>query len=196
MIHESAHDAIGYIRRYLEGQERIAAAEGGESQSHPAALRETIEWLSQRYELQLESRGMHLRSAVPDPCGTVAIDRRVLRQVAENLITNAMKYATDGDELLLEVRAGNAGYWQLRVLDRGNGVPPDKRKDLFKPFMRLSGMEDGLSSGLGLSLARQIIVNAGGDLWYEDREGGGAVFVIELPAIAGAYQANSPAGVY
>ena len=196
MIHESAHDAIGYIRRYLEGQERIAAAEGGESQSHPAALRETIEWLSQRYELQLESRGMHLRSSVPEPCGTVAIDRRVLRQVAENLITNAMKYATDGDELLLEVRAGNAGYWQLRVLDRGSGVPADKRKDLFKPFMRLSGMEDGLSSGLGLSLARQIIVNAGGDLWYEDREGGGAVFVIELPAIAGAYQANSPAGVY
>jgi len=49
--------------------------------------------------------------------------------------------------------------------------------------MRLSGMEDGLSSGLGLSLARQIIVGAGGDLWYEDRDGGGAVFVIELPAI-------------
>ena len=68
------------------------------------------------------------------------------------------------------------------MLDRGSGVPQDKRRDLFKPFMRLSGREDGLSSGLGLSLARQIIVNAGGDLWYEDRDGGGAVFVIELPA--------------
>ena len=64
-------------------------------------------------------------------------------------------------------------------------MPEEKRKDLFKPFMRLSGMEDGLSSGLGLSLARQIIVNAGGELWYEDREGGGACFVIELPAVAG-----------
>ena len=39
----------------------------------------------------------------------------------------------------------------------------------------------GLSSGLGLSLAKQIIVDAGGQLWYEDREGGGARFVIELP---------------
>jgi two-component system sensor histidine kinase/response regulator len=183
MIHESAHDAIGYIRRYLEGQERIAAAGGGEAHTHPAALQETIEWLAQRYELQLESRGMHLHVLVPDPCGTVAIDRRVLRQVAENLITNAMKYAAEGNELALEVaRSSNAGYWQLRVLDRGSGVPQDKRRDLFKPFMRLSGREDGLSSGLGLSLARQIIVNAGGDLWYEDRDGGGAVFVIELPA--------------
>jgi signal transduction histidine kinase len=186
MIHESAHDAIGYIRRYLEGQERIAQAESGETQTHPAALRETIEWLTQRYELQLESRGMHLHAMVPEVCGTVAIDRRVLRQVAENLITNAMKYAADGGELLLEVRSARAGYWQLRVLDRGDGVSAEKRKDLFKPFMRLSGRDDGLSSGLGLSLARQIIVNAGGDLWYEDREGGGAAFVIELPQVAGS----------
>ena len=185
MIHDSAHDAIGYIRRYLEGQERIAAAESGEAQSHPADLRETLDWLSQRYELQLESRGMHLRSVVPEACGTVAIDRRVLRQVSENLITNAMKYAADGGELTLEVRPGNGTYWQLRVLDRGKGVPAEKRNDLFKPFMRLNGREDGMSSGLGLSLARQIIVNAGGELWYEDREGGGACFVIELPAVAG-----------
>jgi signal transduction histidine kinase len=187
MIHESAHDAIGYIRRYLEGQERIAAAGHGEAHSHPAALGDTLQWLAQRYELQLESRGMHLHTAVPDPCGTVAIDRRVLRQVAENLITNAMKYAAEGGELTLEVaRSANPAYWQLRVLDRGGGVPGEKRRDLFKPFMRLSGREDGLSSGLGLSLARQIILNAGGDLWYEDRDGGGAVFVIELPAVAAA----------
>ena len=186
MIHDSAHDAIGYIRRYLEGQERIAQAGGGEAQSHPAQLRETIEWLSHRYELQLESRGMRLSSMLPEVTGHVALDRRVLRQVAENLITNAMKYAAEGGELTLEVRPGNPGYWRLCVLDRGGGVPEEKRKDLFKPFMRLSGMEDGLSSGLGLSLARQIIVNAGGELWYEDREGGGACFVIELPAIAGS----------
>jgi len=185
MIHDSAHDAIGYIRRYLEGQERIAQAGGGEAQSHPAGLRDTIEWLSHRYELQLESRGMHLSAVMPEVAATVALDRRVLRQVAENLITNAMKYAADGGELTLEVRPGNPGYWRLCVLDRGGGVAEEKRKDLFKPFMRLSGMEDGLSSGLGLSLARQIIVNAGGELWYEDREGGGACFVIELPAIAG-----------
>ena len=183
MIHDSAHDAIGYIRRYLEGQERIAQAGGGEAQSHPAGLRETIEWLSHRYELQLESRGMRLSSVLPEVTGHVALDRRVLRQVAENLITNAMKYAADGGELTLEImRSTNAGYWQLRVLDRGGGVPQDKRRDLFKPFMRLSGREDGLSSGLGLSLARQIIVGSGGDLWYEDRDGGGAIFVIELPA--------------
>jgi signal transduction histidine kinase len=185
MIHDSAHDAIGYIRRYLEGQERIAAAEAGQV-AHPACLREVHDWLVQRYELQLESRGIHLRSALPDHVGTVAMDRRVLRQVTENLITNAMKYAADGGELTLEVRPAGPGRWQLRVLDRGKGIDPARRGDLFKPFARLSDRDDSMSSGLGLSLARQIVINAGGDLWYEDREGGGAVFVIELPEAAHA----------
>ena len=180
MIHDSAHDAIGYIRRYLEGQERIAAAESGHV-AHPACLRDVHDWLVQRYELQLESRGMQLRTSLPEHAGVVAIDRRVLRQVTENLITNAMKYAADGGELTLEIRPAGTGRWQLRVLDRGKGIDPARRGELFKPFARLSDRDDPLSSGLGLSLARQIILNAGGDLWYEDRDGGGAAFVIELP---------------
>jgi len=184
MIHDSAHDAIGYIRRYLEGQERIAAAESAQAIAHPACLRDVHDWLVQRYELQLESRGMQLHSVLPEHVGTVAMDRRVLRQVTENLITNAMKYAAEGGELTLEVRPSGPGRWQLRVLDRGKGIDPARRDELFKPFARLNDRNDSLSSGLGLSLARQIVINAGGDLWYEDREGGGAVFVIELPEAA------------
>ena len=186
MIHDSAHDAIGYIRRYLEGQERIAAAETAHAAAHPAGLRDVHDWLVQRYELQLEKRGMQLHSVLPDEVGTVAIDRRVLRQVTENLITNAMKYAAEGGELTLEVRPSGSARWQLRVLDRGAGIDAERRKELFRPFSRLNARDDGMSSGLGLSLARQIIVNAGGDLWYEDRDGGGATFVIELPEAATA----------
>jgi len=186
MIHDSAHDAIGYIRRYLEGQERVAAAESAHGVTHPADLRELHDWLVRRYELQLENRGMQMRSDLPDHSGTVAMDRRVLRQVAENLITNAMKYAAEGGELTLQVRQGAPGRWQLRVLDRGEGVAEEKRAGLFKPFARLHDRDDTMSSGLGLSLARQIVVNAGGDLWYEPREGGGAAFVIDLPEAASA----------
>jgi two-component system sensor histidine kinase/response regulator len=94
-----------------------------------------------------------------------------------------MKYARAGGELELVVRASAPGYWQLLAQDRGPGIPAAKQRELFKPFQRLSDHDPagGLSSGLGLSLARQIIADAGGQLWYEDREGGGASFVIELP---------------
>lgn len=180
MIHESADDALGYIRHYLEVQ--AGAAREVASADVFADLGNTLQWLAQRYEFQLDARGITLKIASPPAGAKVAIDERVLRQLSENLVSNAMKYAPNG-ELLLAGRPGAPGFWQLVAADRGPGIPDYQQRELFKPFNRLGDPgDDGISNGLGLSLAKQIVVNAGGQLWYEDREGGGAVFVIELPA--------------
>src|SRR5690606_37780027 len=127
-------------------------------------------------------RGLQLRVQVPAQCRPVAIELLVLRQVAENLVSNAMKYAPESD-IEIAVRSGAPGFWQLMVEDRGQGIPPARQRELFKPFSRLSDVDpsNGMSSALGLSLVRQIVSNARGQLWYEDRDGGGARFVIELP---------------
>ena len=111
----------------------------------------------------------------------------MLRQVAENLVSNAMKYAP-GSAIELSVRSSAPGFWQLMVEDRGPGVSAARQHQLFKPFTRLSDHDptEGLSSGLGLSLAKHILAEYEGNLWYEDREGGGARFVIEVPAAAEA----------
>ena len=81
------------------------------------------------------------------------------------------------------MQAASPGYWRVLARDRGPGIPASLQRELFKPFRRLTEIDPaaGLSSGLGLSLAKQIIANAGGNLWYEDRDGGGACFVVELP---------------
>jgi len=136
--------------------------------------------------MQLEARGMRLSARLPATDACVAIEGLVLRQVTENLMTNAIKYAVHGGEVELAVHGGAPGYWQLRVSDRGAGIPELKQRQLFMPFTRLSDHVDHNSSGLGLSLAKQIIEQAGGHLWYEDRAGGGACFVIELPEAAPA----------
>ena len=184
MIYESASDAIGYIRRYLETQ-----AERNSKRLPPEArtsLQDVIDWLVQRYELQLESRGMRILIHAPAAKSLVAMDGLVLRQVAENLVSNAMKYAP-GSAIELSVRSSAPGFWQLLVEDRGPGIALARQHQLFKPFTRLADNDpsDGLSSGLGLSLAKHILAECDGNLWYEDREGGGARFVIELPAAAG-----------
>lgn len=180
MIHESADDALGYIRRYLEsqapGEEEVVA-------DAVADLDATLEWLEDRYGLQCEDKGLSLRieRMAGDP--QVRIEPLVLRQVAENLVTNALKYAASGGELRLAARVGAPGFLRLVAEDRGPGIEPHLQRKLFKPFMRLTGNDplEGLSSGLGLSLARHIVMRAGGQLFYEDRNGGGACFVIELP---------------
>ena len=184
MIHDSAGDAIGYIRSYLETQQAgprraVPDADGATS------LRQVVDWLHDRYALQMEARGMRLdtpdqqHSAADLP---IAVSGQLLRQVAENLITNALKYAP-GSVVSLGVRPGAAGYMQLLVEDRGPGIPPGRQRELFKPFTRLTDEDpaNGLSSGLGLSLARQILGSVDSQLWYEDREGGGARFVMEVP---------------
>ncbi|MEO6383115.1 MAG: HAMP domain-containing sensor histidine kinase, partial [Thermomonas sp.] len=179
IIHESANDAIGYIRSYLENQSEVTHRASAQS----ADLRDTLDWVAQRYELQLEARGMQLALRAPENAGHVAISEMVLRQVVENLVSNAMKYAPAGGELELVVQPAAPGYWRVAARDRGPGIPASLQRELFKPFRRLTEIDPaaGLSSGLGLSLAKQIIATAGGNLWYEDREGGGACFVIELP---------------
>lgn len=182
MIRESAHDALGYIKRYLETQAENAAGTGGRTDAR-VPLREVVAWIAERYELQLEGQGRQLRVTGTDCTGVVAMEGLVLRQVAENLISNAMKYAPHGD-VELSARGSAPGFWQLLVEDRGPGIPESRQRELFRPFVRLTDHDPtigGTSSGLGLSLARQIVTSAGGQLWYEDRDGGGARFIVELP---------------
>lgn len=179
IIQEGTEDALGYIKRYLETQ-AVQAGGGSDGANNRASWRELLTLIEARYGLQLESRGLQLRISATTE-GEAAMDAPVLRQVVENLVTNALKYAPDSD-IDLSLRNGSPGYWQLLVEDRGPGVPATRQSQLFKPFTRLQDAGNGsLSSGLGLSLARQILASAGGGLWYEDRNGGGARFVAEVP---------------
>ncbi|WP_187471111.1 hybrid sensor histidine kinase/response regulator [Luteimonas viscosa] len=180
MVRDSAEDALGYIRRYLETQ---ASARSRDALAPSrACLGEMVRWVDQRYALQLEDRGARLRIGSVQEVD-VAVDPLVLRQVCENLISNAIKYAP-GSDIELSVQPGAPGFRQLRVEDRGPGIPPAQQSSLFTPFFRIGSGDtatDADSTGLGLSLARQIIGASGGDLRYEDREGGGARFILELP---------------
>ena len=192
IIHEAALDALDYIKSYLESQSKPADSK----RQQRASLHKVVDWLLERYTLQLEARGIAVSTRLPEQSAMAAIAPKVLRQVAENLVTNASKYAASGGELMFWVRTGAPGYWQLVVQDRGPGIAPAQQRELFKPFTRLSEHDpaNGLSTGLGLALARQIIAAAGGHLFYEDREGGGARFVIELPEAHVKNTATHPAG--
>ncbi|MFZ4551224.1 MAG: sensor histidine kinase, partial [Aquabacterium sp.] len=86
-----------------------------------------------------------------------------------------------GGDVELELTS-SARAVELRVKDRGPGVPADLRERIFEPFYRLPGhAEHAGGVGLGLSLVRQIALRHGGYVRCEDRVGGGSCFVIHLP---------------
>jgi len=111
-------------------------------------------------------------------------DERLLRRAVRNLLENARRYG--GGDTLVQLRAPAAGassHLEVRVCDRGPGVPEAWRERIFEPFFRMPGhAEHEGGVGLGLSLVRQIAQRHGGRVRCEPREGGGSCFVLELPA--------------
>lgn len=105
-------------------------------------------------------------------------EERLLRRALRNLLENARRYG--GDEVAMRL-ARDSDRAELRVCDRGPGVPPELRERIFEPFYRLPGhAEQAGGVGLGLSLVRQIATRHGGTVRCEAREGGGSCFVLSL----------------
>lgn len=109
-----------------------------------------------------------------------AVDAPRMRRAVSNLLTNAAKYSPPDTVVRVVVR-GTDGWATIVVEDEGAGVPDEMKRTVFEPFVR--GIDAGVpGSGVGLSLVRQFAYLHGGDAWVEDRPGGGARFVIRLPA--------------
>ncbi|MCA9993777.1 MAG: ATP-binding protein, partial [Anaerolineales bacterium] len=104
-----------------------------------------------------------------------------LTQVVVNLLTNASKYSDIGQAIGLQV-AQSATTLRVAVADRGPGVPPAERANVFRRFVRLNEAEgEQYGMGLGLYVAKTIVTAHGGQMGVDDRPGGGAIFWFELP---------------
>jgi signal transduction histidine kinase len=114
---------------------------------------------------------------------TILGDGALLRRAVENLLSNAIKFSPSGQ--LVEVSAREADReLQISVSDRGKGVPPERQRELFEKFggVKVKRGSDRRSYGLGLYLVRLVAEAHGGKVTVRDREGGGAVFMLSLPA--------------
>ena len=146
----------------------------------------TIRGITEPQRVRLREAGMNLEVRLPEKQITIQADRDAIEQVFLNVLDNAIKYASDGGELVIELKVKN-GTCEIRFMDRGRGVPPEHRSRIFEKFHRV---DDTLTtqhpgSGLGLSIARRLLRDMDGDLFYESRDGGGSCFVVLLPCESG-----------
>jgi signal transduction histidine kinase len=112
----------------------------------------------------------------------VLADRDALNRVLVNLVDNACKYAADGKSILVTIGNGKKQAF-IAVADRGPGIPSTHVKRIFERFFRVDDSVTATvgGSGLGLSIAQQLMHGMGGDLHWSPREGGGSVFTVTLP---------------
>ena len=112
----------------------------------------------------------------------VVADAGLLERAIANVVANALVHG-DGAPVRIVAGAVNGGV-DLRVVDRGPGVPTGERERVFVPFQRLGDSPQGGSVGLGLAVARGFVEAMGGSVELEDTPGGGLTVILRLQAAA------------
>ena len=179
-IADSASEALRFVQGYLSRR-----ADGELLRRHQIesiALQPLIENLIARMAPGAAVHGLQFALVCAADLPAVAADRIGVSNVLQNLLSNAVRYGGSDRSVDVDLSRGTPGFLRVSVLDRGPGISAADQARLFRRFARLpaaEGVRD--STGLGLAIAKQEAIQMGGQLWYEDRPGGGAVFALELP---------------
>jgi two-component system, OmpR family, sensor histidine kinase KdpD len=141
----------------------------------PTAVDELIEGVVARSGSLLKDHQVRLmlRENLPEiPLDLVQID-----QAMTNVLENAARFTPAGKQITVAAARWRDGV-QIRIADRGPGIPRGERENVFEPFVRGDGSS---GTGLGLAIARAIVEAHGGTIRIADEPGGGTAVVIELP---------------
>ncbi len=134
-------------------------------------------------QLQSSSGGKKHTVVFQIDSSVVFADPRRLEQVLVNLLDNAFKYTPPGGQITIKWSAPNQDSVELRISDKGPGIPLEHQARLFERFYRVDkarSRESG-GTGLGLAIVKHIMQRHGGSVWIESTPGGGATFVCQFP---------------
>lgn len=145
--------------------------------SRPMALDEIIPGVLSELGADADQVAVDLPPSLP----LVSADSALLERVVANLLANAVRHSPPGRPP--SVAGSSLGeVVEVRVVDRGPGIPAAERTRVFAPFQRLGDTDNSVGVGLGLALARGLTEAMGGTLQPDDTPGGGLTMVVSLPA--------------
>lgn len=133
---------------------------------------------------QLTARQLQLDAQLGDDDLVLMADPLRLQQLLRNLLANAIRFSPEGARIELSARLEGPHSIRVEVADRGPGIPPDELEGIFEAFVQSSATKNAAGgTGLGLAICRRIVKAHGGRIWAANREGGGAVLTLVLPAV-------------
>ena len=143
------------------------------------SLNELIEDLLGLLRFELQRHAVVLETSFTE-LPLVAIDPTEFKQVVINLVLNAAQAMQGEGVVVLSTRTCPTGEVELSVSDTGPGIPAGLREQIFSPFFTTKG--EGEGTGLGLYICGTIVTGHGGTITVDDAPGGGARFIVRLPA--------------
>ena len=141
---------------------------------------------------QAESKEIELETEIDISLAPVHGDRKILKQLLLNLLTNAIKYSSPGGLVTVSLHTGGDEVL-MEVRDTGRGISPEDQKRLFQRFYRAADSEDDVKgTGLGLAIAKRIAESHGGSISVESALGEGSTFTVRLPVGSAGKAATRP----
>lgn len=183
--YELIHREAGRLDRLVDDLQDLSRAEAGAStlDLKPVDLNVSIQAVMQRLGRGFDEKRVRLEADLPAQGLRVMADAYRIEQVITNLLANALQYTQEGGAV--SVTASEAeGMAQVTVRDNGMGISAEHLVYIFDRFYRVekSRTRTRGGSGIGLTIARQVVENHGGRIWAESRgEGKGSVFQFTLP---------------
>jgi len=177
-------DSAGAMRRMVMNLIDIGRSEDGglTASCSDVDVKVLIEGVVRELSRHAAYKEVELRALVPADAGPIQADLDLLRRLFENLIVNAVRYAPKRTPVEITAAHGTAAV-EIRICDRGPGIPEAFREKVFEKYVRLeSDTSVALGNrGLGLTFCRMAAEAHGGRIWVEPNEPSGSVFVVHLP---------------
>jgi signal transduction histidine kinase len=149
----------------------------------PAVSTVAVSTIIERAVTLVPGARVHVTVAADVP--PAAADELWLTQTLINLIDNAVKHTRSSDPVQVAVRRAAPARVLISVIDTGAGVPLDRQREIFTPYVRGARSDDLTSQGLGLSIARYFVTAMGGDMWVESDGHSGTTLSFTLPVASG-----------
>ncbi len=182
---EIIYQQAGHLVTLVEDLRVLALAEAGAlrlefSEVSPAEL---IQNAAEAFQTRAAAKGIDLRLDVTSQLPLVIIDRTRVTQVIGNLLENAIKYSPEQTSVEVSVRSPGPQSIRISVTDQGKGIEADELSQIFDRFYRVDPSRARATggSGLGLTIAKQLVEAHGGSITVESRPGQGTCFSFELP---------------
>jgi signal transduction histidine kinase len=175
IINDESRRMIRQVNELLE----LSRMQSGQVKmnSEPVDMRELLSHCQEIMSLRLEEKKIRLKNEM-DPVPTVQGDADSLEDVFSNLLDNAIKNTPVMGEIQLTLKSQN-NQVEISIADSGPGIPPEQIPHIFERFQQTEGLRSGF--GLGLAIAREIIISHGGSIEVTSNPGEGARFKVNLP---------------
>ena len=181
---DNVHRQALHLNRLVGDLRLLAESEARELQLElePVALGEIVQRVTASFRARADAESVQLDAEVDEALPALSLDRVRIEQVLGNLVDNAIRHTPAGGSIVVAARR-RSGSVRVEVIDTGPGIPADAMPHVFDRLYRVDPSRDRATggSGLGLTIARQLVEAHGGTIWVDSEEGAGSRFGFDLP---------------